>query len=49
MMTFNAAMKAFKNGIEIRSIVTKKIYSKGKRDIAKANKSEIDGFWCKYS
>ncbi|MGL4452057.1 MAG: hypothetical protein ACRDD2_00030 [Sarcina sp.] len=46
MMTFNAALEAFKQGLRIQSIVTNKIYSPGKMDIVNACDREKQGFWC---
>ncbi|MGL4742296.1 MAG: hypothetical protein ACRC41_16130 [Sarcina sp.] len=46
MMTFNAALEAFKRGFRIQSIATNNIYLLGKRDIVNACDKEKQGFWC---
>ncbi|WP_297520466.1 hypothetical protein [uncultured Clostridium sp.] len=46
MMTFNAALEAYKLGKRIQSIVSNNIYSTGKIDIKNACNREKQGFWC---
>ncbi|MGL4761858.1 MAG: hypothetical protein ACRC6T_11570 [Sarcina sp.] len=46
MMTFNAALEAYRLGKRIQSIATNNIYSHGKMDIVNACDREKQGFWC---